>query len=797
MLRILFYLLVGTSSLSAQTLRCYYDDPRGPARSHTVDYHNLLVDIDIDPHQQKVSGRAELQFSPLREVVDSLWLDAPGINIKSVRQHGKKLRFEMADGGIFVFARESWKRNETHIIEVQYEAWPRKGLYFSGWDSDGLYGQVWSQGQGIDNRHWIPHFDGLNNKLTTELIVRFDSAYQVVSNGDLRSKEPVSGGRCQWHWKMDKPHSSYLIMLAIGNFKYFDSQSVSGVDICQYYYPEWENNKHWIYKHTEDMMDWLESETMVPYPWANYKQVPIRDFIYGAMENTTATIFKDVFYTDSVHFDFRNYLFINTHEMAHQWFGNYITAWSPQHHWLQESFATYYHQKVQEELISPDQYDEVRYQSAMMARYTSLSNPYPLAHADAGTGRHYQKGSLVLAMLEDWVGIELFRESLAYYLRRHAFDNVRSQNLMDAFHRVTGHSMDQFWDQWVYRPGEPFLQVDVRVQEKKRKTEGYWLIFSQDSSRLKDSRLFYLPVKYEVVPRKGDPETRVFHLKTERDSVWVEGDIRYVIVDPRKVLLAHWKMNLPKEWWEAQFTGATFAIDRKMAFRNCEDCKVTFDIAAREPFGPLRAFWLSEAVKDTLPAEELFRWVGDPYFSVRKQAYEAVVNLPQPIQIEWYRIGVNDAHEEIRAYCMNKLLPFLTTQELRLLMSELRPATDDFDMGVFRWEWYKARIKQLDIGEEAELRREIERYLQSRYPGDWRLAAMELVAENNWWSDENIIHLLKGYVHYDRGYRAECNKQLQHLMQKEPDRVKRLMDDFEKKATVQQREKLTKLRDNE
>lgn len=782
---ILLFLIYNLST-TAQDLVCFPEDPRGPARDHTVNHLHLRVDLDVFPHEQRISGQVDLRFSPLRERIDSIWLDAPGIDIKEVRQYGKKLGVIRHPNGVFVLARKPWNRGEVHQISVTYEAWPRKGLYFSGWVDDPIHGQVWSQGQGIDNRHWIPHFDALNNKLTSEVIVRFDSAYQVVSNGKLVSERILKDGRKQWHWQQNKPHSSYLIMLGIGNFKYQDTTSASGVPMRHYYYPEWHDNRRWVYKHTEDIMDWLEMLTQTKYPWANYKQVPIRDFIYGAMENTTATIFKDVFYTDSAHFDNINYTFINAHEMAHQWFGNLVTAWSAQHHWLQESFATYFHLKVQEEFLSPDQYDFQRHANARGVKYATLMSNLPVAHSGAGTARHYAKGALVLTMLEDKVGEANFREGIAYYLRRFAYDNARSDNLKDAMHRVSGVSLDTFFNQWIYGDGEPHLSVRAEKADK-----GYWLVFSQDSSKLNTPRLFNIDISYDVYTRRNSFKKHTFSLKRAVDSVYIKGNPRFVIVDPRKRLLVHWKMTLPNAWWINQSYEAPYAIDRRFAYEQSEDVVMTFNRAGGEVFGPLRAYWFSEALKDTVLEHELFQWVNDPFYNARLIAYQAVSKLPQSNQLAWYERGLKDDNEVVRAYCLEKALPFWTPQQAMPALVAIKPKAG-FDMGEYRFVWYRAMLKQYDPGDEGVLREEVEHYFNDQYMADWRMEALDIIAEYGWWSDENIRRLYLAFAHYDRQLRKESEKHIVALRKAEPERMNELLSKLYKSGSPQQRERWEK-----
>ncbi|MCH8545748.1 MAG: M1 family metallopeptidase [Cryomorphaceae bacterium] len=788
---LLLIFLVLFADVFAQDLICYPEDKRGPARDHQVNFLHLRADLDIYPFEHKVSGTVDLTFSPLRKSVDSLWLDAPNIDIKEVRVRGKKVAFVKEDNGIHVIARSPWLRGNIEHMRITYVAYPRKGLYFSGWNDDPKHGQVWSQGQGIDNRHWLPHFDALNNKLTSEIIVRFDSAYQVVSNGKLIAERPLKDGRKEWHWQQTSPHSSYLIMLGIGNFKFKDSQSGSGVPMRHYYYPEWEKNASWVYKYTEEIMDWLEEETGVNYPWVNYKQVPIRDFIYGAMENTTATIFKDVFYTDSAHFDAMNYVFINAHEMAHQWFGNLVTAWSAQHHWLQESFATYYHFKVQEAFMSPDKYDFQRHSASRAVKYASLMSNLPVAHSNAGSARHYFKGALVLAMLEDKVGTENFRDALTLYLRRYAYDNARSDNLKDAMHRISGVSLDTFFDQWIYRDGEPHLEL--KVNEGKN---GHWLVFSQDSSKLNNPRMFQIDIPYEVFQRRNKSERRVFTLKSEVDSVFVPGKPRFVIVDPRKRLLVHWKMDMPQSWWMQQWYEAPYAIDRRWGYQQYKEAKMTFELAGAEPFEELRAYYFSEVLSDTVPEHELFQWVNDPYYNVRLIAYQAVAKLPEQNRIPWYERGLNDVNESIRAYCLEKVLPYWTPEQAMPKLMAIRP-NKDFDMGQFRWTWYKAMLQQYDPGDEGQYRKEVEYYFEDRHMSDWRMEALNIIAEYEWWSDDNIRRLYTAFAHYDRGLRKESQKHIDKLRKLDASRMDKILDELYKKGTPQQRERWDKLKNNE
>ena len=202
--------------------------------------------------------------------------------------------------------------------------------------------QIWTQGQGVDNRHWIPCYDEQNDKLTTETIITFNSDYRVLSNGVLSNEHRNADGTTTWHYAMSHPHSVYLVMLAIGKYSVEERQSRRGVPVKLWYYPEYPDRVEPTYRYSTEAVDFLERETGIPYPWESYAQIPVQDFLYGGMENTTATVFADFFLVDRRAFLDRNYIGVNVHELTHQWFGDYITGRSGRQSWLQESFATFY-----------------------------------------------------------------------------------------------------------------------------------------------------------------------------------------------------------------------------------------------------------------------------------------------------------------------------------------------------------------------------------------------------------------------------------------------------------------------
>lgn len=440
------------------------------ARLLQINQHSLHAELDFEPTLGLVYGQVILQFSPLKNNLDSIWFDAPGIRIKHVYVHqGPSIPFEMYEGGLAIFPDEFWQTSDTAKLVITYEATPQKGLYFVGWDDETNRArkQVWTQGQGIDHRHWLPHVDAQNDKMHTSLTVFFDSNFVVIANGEMTERTGLSNGKAKSTWQFNMPHSSYLIMLAIGEYDVFTETSAGGISLKNYFYPEWKHKNAYTYTHSPDIFNFLENEVGVPYPWgANYKQVPVMNFMHGAMENTSATIFGDFYCADSISFQDRNYVSVNGHELAHQWFGNLVTSTHSRDHWLHEGFASFYAWQVERQFFGSSKYRFSRWQSITKIETAEIRDQYPLAHGKAGTERFYDKGGWVLHMLRLELGDSIFKACIKNYLNTHAYSYASSEDLLAIVNQTSGRDLTWFFNQWVFRPGIPRLSFSV-IEEKK------------------------------------------------------------------------------------------------------------------------------------------------------------------------------------------------------------------------------------------------------------------------------------------------------------------------------------------
>ncbi|TYA57317.1 M1 family metallopeptidase [Formosa maritima] len=419
-----------------------------------VDFSHIKAELSFNVDSSKVYGLAEYQFKILKPV-DSVFLDTININFDEVLLNNEKVPFKNNAKQLVVYSK--FKTGEPYNLRFKYEAQPKKALYFVGWKNEAP-NQIWTQGQGKYTSNWLPSLDDTNDKIEFDLSITFNSDYEVISNGNLVNKE-VEAENTTWHYDMKEPMSSYLVALVVGKYKVYKEISNSGIPLEMYYYPEDSLKVEPTYRYSKQMFDFLENEIGVPYPWQNYKQIPVHDFLYAGMENTSATIFSDGFVIDSIAFVDRNYVNVNAHELAHQWFGDYVTAKSGEHHWLQEGFATYYALLAEQDVFGENYYYWRLYEYAQelmdqnrSGTSTSLLNP------KSSSNTFYKRGAWVLHVLREKVGDKAFKKALKVYLEKHSFSNVETTDFISEVEKTSGEDLSDFVNSWL-------VQVDFPVDE--------------------------------------------------------------------------------------------------------------------------------------------------------------------------------------------------------------------------------------------------------------------------------------------------------------------------------------------
>ncbi|WP_159780549.1 M1 family metallopeptidase [Flavobacterium sp. 9AF] len=437
-----FYILFFTFSLVAQQTR-------------KVDFIQCDALVQLDFSEKTIKGKVTYTFEVL-SAIDTIRMDAVRIDFKNVIINNKEVAYKNSGKELLLF--EGFTKGKN-TVSFTYEAKPKQTLYFTGdfdsAQSDNFTAQIWTQGQGKNTSHWLPSFDDVNEKVIFNLTVEFDKDFEVLSNGILTSigeYPPLSSDNKVWYYKMHKPMSSYLVMLAIGNFEKQTTRTKSGTTL-EFYLDKKDVSKfETTFRYSKQMFEFLEKEIGVKYPWEVYRQVPVRDFLYAGMENTTSTIFSQDFVVDSIGFNDKNYLNVNAHELAHQWFGDLITAKESKHHWLQEGFATYYALLAERNVFGDDYFYNQLYQSALELKQANSYDSIPILNEKASSLTFYKKGAWALHVLRTNVGEKNFKKAVQNYLKKYAFKNVTTDDFLAEIQKVSRYDVVSFKKNWLENP---------------------------------------------------------------------------------------------------------------------------------------------------------------------------------------------------------------------------------------------------------------------------------------------------------------------------------------------------------
>lgn len=570
----IFTLLICINTLFAQVEIPhihYLADPDAAERNHSVDITHMKVEVSFEPEYGRVLGKVTHQFTTLQNNIDTLFFNAPAIEIKSISLDNSPINYYSNKDGVVMKFNKSLNWDEKHELIINYIATPKRGIYFIGWNQPENVGkadinyirkQIWTQGQGIDNRHWIPMYDDMGDKFITETVTTIENKYKALSNGKKISVKDNGNGTSTWHYAMEKPHAGYLLMLAIGNYEIKETKTKRGTPVNFWYYPEFKERVELTSLHTEKMIEHLEDETGIPYAWGSYSQVMVQNFLYGAMENTSATIFGDFFTVDARGFKDRNYMGVNHHELTHQWFGDLITARSGNDVWLQESFATFYPKLFFKEIEGDDAYQWGVRSEHNSALAQSEKDNFPVRHTKGGTTRLYPKGSAVLSMLRHQLGDDNFKRFIQHYLTVNGFKNVEAWDFQKALKDKLGMNYDWFFDQWIHRGGEPHFNVSYQVEKSNtliyvnqvHKTDGH-------------VRFFKTPVDIAIYYKNGQVQReKKWVLDSFKQTITIKNndasEVDFVLFDEKSQIMKKLEFKKTDKELYSQAEKAMYMIDR-------------------------------------------------------------------------------------------------------------------------------------------------------------------------------------------------------------------------------------------
>lgn len=603
---LILLLSIGLSMLAQESVPVNNEYRESATRINDLEHTRLELKPDFS--KSYCYGKAWVRLHPHFYATDTLTLDAKGMEIKKlalVKGNSQvPLKYKYDEQQLRIQLDKTYKANESYTVYVEYTAKPDeyqakygtndflgiKGMYFinpRGEDKNKPT-QIWTQGETESNSAWFPTIDKTNQKTTQELTVTVDNKYVTLSNGKLMSQKKNADGTRTDYWKMDLPHAPYLFFLGVGDYAVV-KDSYKGKEVNYYVEPAYASVAKKIFGNTPEMIGFFSKITGVEYPWIKYSQITGRDYVAGAMENTTATIHQEGAQQDARELvDANNWESTIAHELFHQWFGDYVTTESWSNLTLNESFANYSEVLWYEYKYGKDEADAQNYND-MQGYLNSNSENKDLVRfhyndkEDMFDAVSYNKGGRILHMLRNNVGDSAFFKALNLYLTTNKFKSAEAHQLRLAFEEVTGRDLNWYFNQWYFSNGHPTVSINYEYNDAAGKVD---VIIKQTQGT---GKFFKLPLAIDIY--NGSKKTRynvwagnaidtfTFNYSQHPDLVNVDGDKKTLWVK---------KDNKTLENYIHQYNYAGTYLDRREAI----------EYAATQQANPKAVEFLAKAMND-------------------------------------------------------------------------------------------------------------------------------------------------------------------------------------------------------
>lgn len=626
-----------------------------PSRTLKNDLLHTKLEVEFDWKKRHLMGLATLTLKPHFYPQNTLELDAKGFDIHSTKllfaNHSKVLRHHYNNTKLVIYLDTLFSRNETFTVEIDYTAKPDelvvkgskaitadKGLYFinpDGTDPDKPK-QIWTQGETESSSCWFPTIDSPNERCTQETHITVDSSFVTLSNGKLIYSTQNVGGTRTDVWEQKKPHAPYLFTMVVGKYAVIKDQW-QGKEVSYYVEPEYAPYAKAIFGNTPEMIDFFSNKLGVPFAWDKYAQVVVRDFVSGAMENTSASTFMEAVQCDDRALLDQHWDGIIAHELFHQWFGDLVTCESWANLPLNESFANYSeylwaeYKYGQDEADYEGQQEKQQYFNESSRKREPMIRYYVGDKEDMFDSHSYAKGGRILHMLRKYVGDEAFFESLKVYLTKNQFQSVEIHQLRLAFEEVTGEDLNWFFNQWFLSAGHPELEIAYRYEDKKVILD---VVQKQDS--LYAPAVYRLPLAVDVW-LSGQKRRYNININKRIQSFVLPADTlpQLVLFDGEQQLLAALQQTKTEEELRFQYRYSDkmkARYDALMALSqdNSEETRKLFGEALNDKFWGIRKLAVSSLPElDSASIENNRAKVSqlalsDPKAAVRAEAIEAL-----------------------------------------------------------------------------------------------------------------------------------------------------------------------------
>ena len=546
----------------------------GEGRSRLYHPVHYLIDIRLDEVRETVTGITTVTLTPYIDSLTEVVLDAEGMTFGKIRAGKDSLAWSADSSTVTVKLSKPLMMKDTVKISLEYSCKPKEGMTFI--KADSAYPerrwQIWSQGESTTNHFWFPCYDFPNEKSTSEVIVTVNAKFSALSNGKLIDvRENRKEGTRTFHWKESKPHPSYLVMVAAGEYTILHDKA-GKLPLEYWVYPDDTLNARIAFHETPAMIRFFNEKIGFDYPWEKYGQILCQDH-FGGMENTSATTLADGWaVTDRrARIDDLPTSLI-AHELAHQWWGDAVTCRDWRHLWLNESFASYFDPLYEEFSLGRDEFDYTMSENQQAGINSDTSRGRkPVVSEDSYGTNIYPRGAAILHMLRFVLGDQLFWKSIHQYITDNQFKSAETNDLKNAIEKATGQNLYWFFDEWLYKAGHPVFDVSYRWNDSSRS-----ISLSVRQTQTVDSLtpVFRTPVDVEVTTPEGSVTHRLNILT--RDTVFtLNASSRplMVVFDKGNWLLKEISFSKPDEEWRYQALHAGHNIARLNALRGIARAK--------------------------------------------------------------------------------------------------------------------------------------------------------------------------------------------------------------------------------
>lgn len=629
--------------------------PYNPSHTFEHDLIHTKIEISFDWPKKRANGKATLTMRPWFYATDKVTLDAKNFDIKSVTYDGKteQLKYDYNNEQLTVYLGKTYTRNDEFKIAVTYTAKPDeresfggsaaitsdKGLYFinaDGADKDKPM-QIWTQGETESNSFWFPTVDKPNERCTQEMYITVEDKFKTLSNGVLVSSKKNADGTRTDYWKMDKPHAPYLFMMAIGEYAVVKDKW-RNIPVEYYVEPKFEPYARDIYPHTTEMLEFFSSKLGYAYPWPKYSQVVVRDYVSGAMENTTAVIFGEFMQKTKRELldDHLTNEKVVAHEMFHHWFGDLVTTESWANLTLNEGFANYSEYLWLEHKYGRDQADFHEMQEQQGYVFSAAGGGHPLIHFGYGNredmfdAHSYNKGGAILHMLRNQVGDDAFFTALGRYLKKNEYTDVEAHELRLVFEDVTGQDLNWFFNQWFFSAGHPSLDITYGWDDAAKKAS---VTITQNQEGEGVPHVYDLPLAVDIYDGPGKVRRENIRVTKRSQTFTFDAPAKPALinVDAGKALLCVKSDDHTPEEFAFMYRNAPLFRDRQEALE-----------ALRSEKSDLAKQVLKEAL-------------NDKFYSIRQMALNRVDETDPTVLPIIVKMAENDSDPGVRSMAIKIL----------------------------------------------------------------------------------------------------------------------------------------------